>query len=193
LNTPSQAFKDCIRRLLQAFWIYQVKLPDPYKDPSYDLSDPLLISVRIRNIPAKPTYEDPSWQLYNSQYTCEAYVRRPLLTTVQFAIRLRSLCTKDPLPDSLYEFAIRLRSLRTRPPLLTTVRIRNSPAKPTYKSPYVNMNPLREYLNTGSTASFRHNSEIRELRSTLLKEFQEFQNIQIKNLQNLERRVWIEC
>jgi len=55
------------------------------------------------------------------------------------------------------------------------------------------MNPLREYLNTGSTASFRHNSEIRELRSTLLKEFQEFQNIQIKNLQNLERRVWIEC
>ena len=55
------------------------------------------------------------------------------------------------------------------------------------------MNPLREYLNTGSTASFRYNSEIRELRSTLLKEFQEFQNIQIKNLQDLERRVWIEC
>ena len=55
------------------------------------------------------------------------------------------------------------------------------------------MNPLREYLNTGSTASFRYNSEIRELRSTLLKEFQEFQNIQIENLQDLERRVWIEC
>ena len=55
------------------------------------------------------------------------------------------------------------------------------------------MNPLWEYLNIGSIASFRYNSEIRELRSTLLKEFQEFQNIQIKNLQDLERRVWIEC
>ena len=49
------------------------------------------------------------------------------------------------------------------------------------------MNPLREYLNTGSTASFRYNSEIRELRSTLLKEFQEFQNIQIENLQDIRR------
>jgi len=83
LNTPSQAFvklSNIVQDPLRAFWMHQVKLPDPYKDPSYNLSDPLLISVQIRNSPTKPTYEDPSWQLYNSQFACEAYVQDPLLT-----------------------------------------------------------------------------------------------------------------
>ena len=61
------------------------------------------------------------------------------------------------------------------------------------------MNPLREYLDRQFTAPSRYNSgiqakfEIRELRSMLQEEFQEFQNLHTKKLQDLEGVVWTEC